>query len=49
MIPRRGELIGDADILIAATAKVYNLTVVTSNEHHFRRIAALTVENWLRS
>lgn len=43
---RRGELIGDADILIAATALVNGLGVVTNNERHFRRIANLQVENW---
>lgn len=45
---RQGTLIGDADILIAATALVYNLTVVTNNENHFRRISQLSVENWLK-
>ena len=44
---RRGELIGDADILIAATALVEGLVVVTNNERHFRRVARLQVENWL--
>lgn len=43
---RRGELIGDADILIAATALVENLVLVTNNERHFRRVAGLAVENW---
>lgn len=44
----RGELIGDADILIAATALAHGLGVVTNNEDHFRRIRDLRVENWLR-
>jgi tRNA(fMet)-specific endonuclease VapC len=43
---RRGELIGDADILIAASALVNGFGVVTNNEAHFRRIAGLQVENW---
>ena len=43
---RRGELIGDADILIAATALVENLVLGTNNERHFRRVAGLAVENW---
>jgi len=46
-LSRRGELIGDADILIAATALAHNLGVVTNNEDHFRRIRELRVENWL--
>jgi len=48
VLHRQGRLIGDADILIAATALVYNLTVVTNNENHFRRIGQLSVENWLK-
>jgi tRNA(fMet)-specific endonuclease VapC len=45
---RRGEPIGDADVLIAASALVHGLTVVTNNENHFRRISGLDVENWFR-
>lgn len=45
---QRGALISDADILIAASALVNRLTVVTNNEDHFSRIAGLRVENWLR-
>lgn len=43
---KRGELIGDADILIAATALVNGFGVATNNEDHFRRIIGLYVENW---
>jgi len=43
---RRGELIGDADILIAATALMNGFGVVTNNEAHFKRITGLNVENW---
>jgi tRNA(fMet)-specific endonuclease VapC len=44
---RRGELICDADILIAATAITHGLTVATNNQAHFRRIPDLLVVNWL--
>jgi tRNA(fMet)-specific endonuclease VapC len=44
---RRGELIGDADILIAATAITHGLDVVTINDAHFRRIQNLQIQNWL--
>jgi tRNA(fMet)-specific endonuclease VapC len=44
---RRGELIGDADILIAATALVHGYVLITNNEAHHRRIAGLQAENWL--
>ena len=45
----KGEIIGDADILIAASALVQELKVITNNERHFQRIHGLTVENWLKS
>ena len=45
---RRGLLIGDCDILIAATALEYGLVVSTNNEAHFRRVPGLTVDNWLK-
>jgi tRNA(fMet)-specific endonuclease VapC len=45
---KRGQLIGDADILIAATALVQGLGIVTNNEAHFKRIAGLNVENWIQ-
>ena len=37
----RGQLIGDPDILIAATALHHGLTLVTRNVTHFRRIPGL--------
>lgn len=45
---RRGELIGDADILIAASAMVRKCGIATNNEGHFRRIAGLQITNWSR-
>lgn len=44
---KRGELIADADILIAASALANGCGIVTNNEAHFRRIVGLHVENWL--
>ena len=41
-----GKIIGDADILIAATALENNLPVVTNNESHFNRILGLQILNW---
>lgn len=45
---RRGVLIGDADILIAATALVHGMAIATNNERHFSRINGLQLENWLK-
>ena len=47
-LSKSGELIGDADILIAASALVHGLGVITNNENHFKRIRGLQVENWLK-
>lgn len=44
---QKGQLIGDADILIAATAVQARGTMVTNNHTHFRRIGGLTLDNWL--
>jgi tRNA(fMet)-specific endonuclease VapC len=44
---KRGELIGDADILIGASLLVNGCGIVTNNEGHFRRIKNLQVVNWL--
>ncbi len=41
-----GQLIGDADILIAATALENGLALATNNENHLSRIAGLTIDNW---
>lgn len=38
---RRGELISDMDLLIAATALVYDLTLLTFNLRHFQRVSNL--------
>jgi tRNA(fMet)-specific endonuclease VapC len=45
---RLGALIGDADILIAASALVNGFAIVTNNEEHFRRVKTLRVLNWLQ-
>jgi tRNA(fMet)-specific endonuclease VapC len=45
-LKRRGELVGDADILIAATALENDAVLVSRNKRHFERIAALRTENW---
>jgi tRNA(fMet)-specific endonuclease VapC len=40
---RQGLLIGDMDILIAATALYHNRTLVTHNIRHFQRIPGLSL------
>ena len=41
-----GNPIGYYDLLIAATAWVHNLVVVTSNTKEFSRVEDLQLENW---
>ncbi|MGA2796345.1 MAG: type II toxin-antitoxin system VapC family toxin [Thermoguttaceae bacterium] len=43
----RGQLIQDADLLIAATALEHNLVLVTNNTSHFKRVPDLQLDNWL--
>ena|SRR5216684_3241048 len=40
---RRGQIIADPDILIAATALHHRLTIITRNLAHFQRIPNLTI------
>lgn len=41
-----GNLIEDADVLIAATALRHNATLVTRNTKHFERIPGLRLTDW---
>ena len=43
---RQGQLISDADILIASTALVHGITLVTENVSHFQRIPGLKLQHW---
>ncbi len=46
---RQGDLIEDFDLLIAATALTYGLTLVTNNAVHFGRIPGLSFETWVQT
>ena len=43
----QGVRLADADLLIAATALEYDLTLVTGNLKHSQRIEKLSLENWI--
>ena len=45
-LKEHGNLISDADILVAAIAIVNNLVLVTNNTNHFSRIRGLKLDNW---
>lgn len=40
---QQGQIIGDPDILIAATALHHSLTLVTQNKRHFQRVTGLVI------
>jgi tRNA(fMet)-specific endonuclease VapC len=42
---KRGQTIGDFDLLIAATALRHNLKLLTNNRKHFEGIAGLEIES----
>jgi len=43
----KGELIEDADILIAAICLSIKYVLATNNAKHFEKINGLVVENWV--
>jgi tRNA(fMet)-specific endonuclease VapC len=45
-LTRAGTPIGELDTMIAAHALSLDLTVVTNNTKHFRRVPGLRIENW---
>ena len=46
-LKKEGNLIEDADILMAAIAIVEKLVLITNNINHFKRVKGLKVDNWL--
>jgi tRNA(fMet)-specific endonuclease VapC len=46
-LKRKGEIIGNNDLWIAAHARAAGLILVTNNEREFRRIPELKIENWV--
>jgi len=45
-LQRKGTLIGQMDLLIAAHARAYRLIAVTNNAREFTRVEGLIVEDW---
>ena len=44
----KGLSVEDFDILIGATARHYNLILVTDNVKHFSQMPGVKIENWVR-
>jgi len=47
LLRAQGNLIEDFDLLLAATAIVYDLILVTNNTAHFDRVPRLKLVHWL--
>ncbi|MBQ3346267.1 MAG: type II toxin-antitoxin system VapC family toxin [Synergistaceae bacterium] len=45
-LERKGQLIGNNDMLIAATALTHNATLITNNTQEFSRIDGLNLSDW---
>ena len=45
-LERKGQVIGNNDIMIAATALIRNATLVTNNTREFSRIDGLKLDDW---
>jgi tRNA(fMet)-specific endonuclease VapC len=48
-LERQGKRLDEPDLRIASIALSRELTLVTGNVRHFRRVPGLAVENWLES
>ena len=49
ILRQRGQMISEGDLLIAATAILQGLVLVTGNEDHFQRVEGLRFVNWRKS
>jgi tRNA(fMet)-specific endonuclease VapC len=47
-LEKKGQIIGNNDILIIATALANHGIIITNNVREFSRIASLTVEDWTK-
>lgn len=47
-LEKEGDRLDDFDLIVASSALANNLTVITNNEKHFKRIDGLKVENWTK-
>jgi tRNA(fMet)-specific endonuclease VapC len=45
---KAGNTIDEFDLLIGVTSVTHNLTMVTNNTIHFKRIKAITLEDWTK-
>jgi tRNA(fMet)-specific endonuclease VapC len=48
LLAERGELIEDADLMVAAVAVVAGRVLVTGNAKHYRRVQGLQLQDWIQ-
>ena len=48
-LKKKGNLLNDADILIAGIVMKHDAVLITNNEEHFKRIDRLKIENWMKT
>ncbi|HEX4160103.1 MAG TPA: type II toxin-antitoxin system VapC family toxin [Rhizomicrobium sp.] len=48
-LEKKGHMIGNNDLWIAAHVRAAGLTLVTNNEREFRRVPGLKIENWAKA
>jgi tRNA(fMet)-specific endonuclease VapC len=48
-LEKKGHMIGNNDLWIAAHVRSTGLTLVTNNEREFRRVPGLKIENWVKA
>ena len=46
-LEKSGKVIGNNDMMIAASAKVHNMILITNNVREFERVSGLRLENWI--
>jgi tRNA(fMet)-specific endonuclease VapC len=47
-LKRGGNILADADLLIAAITRARGASLVTGNRRHYERISDLRIEDWIR-
>lgn len=45
---KAGNMLDDFDLLIGVTSIMHNLTMVTNNTDHFKRIKGISLEDWTK-
>ncbi len=48
-LQKKGQMIGNMDLMIASHALSLNAIIVTNNVSEFKRIKRLKIENWIKS